>query len=183
MKNTFRDDELKFLANLVGKTFKYVAGPDLWHPLTAPSVYIVTEGFSISLDATSEELDFNGDWEDFSAIHLRTLSIQEIDDAVNLGFAYKKFSGEDILSVKVVTDQITGELDRVKNLDYLSHSGIVLEFSRGYIAIVKHDHHQPILKVSYGQELKVDELPHTSHRFDEDLNQSFTFKRKLISVI
>ena len=182
MKHTFTEAELKMLSSLVGKKLKYIAGPDLWHPLTAPSVYIVTEEFSISLDASCEELEFNGDWEDFSDIHISMPSIDDVEEAVNWGYAYKKHSGDEILSVQVVADKISGELDRVQNLDYLSHSGVVLEFSNGYIAITKHDHHQPILIVSYGQEIKVEEVPVTSHRFDEDINQSFTFKRDLISI-
>lgn len=182
MEHTFREDELKMLARLVGKRLKYIAGPNLWHALTAPSVYIVTEGLSMSLDASSEELEFNGEWEDFSEIHLSIPNDSEIDAAVSSGYAYKKHSGEKILSVKVIADKITGQLDGNNNLNYLSHSGVILEFADGFISIMKHDHHQPILKVVYSQDTRPQDIPTPSHRFEEDLTQVFIFSRTLIPV-
>jgi hypothetical protein len=182
MNNTFSKDESGMLANLIGQRLRFIAGPDLWHPLTAPSVYIVTEGESISLDATCVEYEFDGDWEDFCQIHISKPNVQGVEAAVGLGYAYKKYSGEKIMSVKIISDKISGVLNGQTNFDYTSHSGVVIEFAHGCIAIMKLDHHQPILKVIYGEDLESKNIEYPSHRFNEDVFQSFTFEREEISI-
>lgn len=182
MRKIFSEVELESLRSLIGSAFQFVAGPGLWHALTGSSVYVVCDNNPIGVQAYSDEEEFQGEWEDFSRLQLTPVTKKEVEECVQDGFAYRKHMGEFVRGVFVIVDEIFGELDGVKNLDYLSHSGIVLQFDTGYICIAKHDHHQPVIKVTYLDDMSEEQMPHTFNRFDEDLNQKFYLKRTLLDL-
>jgi hypothetical protein len=182
MIKIFGEEEFESLRALIGSTFQFVAGPGLWHALTGTTVYVVCSNHSLSIQAQSDEEEFQGEWEDFSRLQLIPVSSREVEKCVLDGFAYRKHMGEIVRGVFVIVDEIIGELDSVKNLDYVSHSGIVLQFDTGYICIAKHDHHQPVIKVTYLDDMSDEQVPQTFHRFDEDVNQKFYLKRILLNI-
>ena len=182
MRRILSEVELDSLRGLIGSTFQFVAGSGLWHALTGTSVYIVCDNKSLDVQAFSDEEEVQGEWEDFSRLQLLPVTKEEVEKCVQEGFAYRKHIGEIVRGVFVIVDEIIGELDNIKNFDYKSHSGIFLKFDTGYICIAKHDHHQPVIKVTYLDDSSKELMPHTFGRFDEDLNQKYYVERTLLEL-
>jgi len=170
---------MELLGKQVGSSFSHLAGPTLWHHLTAPKVYITTEKAVIELEANCEEMKFGEEWLDISKINVDEVDVSVLEDCFENGNVYKKFSGQEIKSVSLVKDKITGSLDRVPNFEYTCHSAVAIEFAEGYLLISLEDHNLPMLSITYQENLDIETLPQVSNEFEEDLNQHFNVHREI----
>ncbi|NBR64908.1 MAG: hypothetical protein EBS85_03510 [Micrococcales bacterium] len=179
MENLLTTREIKLLGNQVGSNFSNLAGPTLWHHLTSPLVYITTEDAVIALEATCEEIKFGQDWLDISKISVNEADISVLEACFESGNVYKKFAGQEIISVSLVKDKITGALDGVPNFDYACHSAIAFQFAEGYLLVSLEDHNLPMMSITYQENLNLETLPKASNEFEEDLNQHFNYHREI----
>ena len=179
LKNLLTTREIKLLSKQVGSRFSHLAGPTLWHHLTAPKVYITTEKAVIELEANCEEMKFGEEWLDISKINIDEVDVSVLEDCFENGNVYKKFSGKEIISMSLVKDNITGSLDGVPNFEYACHSAVAIEFAEGYLLISLEDHNLPMLSITYQENLDLETLPQASNEFEEDLNQHFNFHREI----
>jgi len=179
LENLLTSREITLLNNQVGSSFSHLAGPTLWHHLTAPRVYITTEKAVIELKATCEEIKFGQDWLDISKINVDEADVSVLEECFENGNVYKKFSGQEIISMSLVKDKITGSSDGVPNFEYACHSAVAIEFAEGYILISLEDHNLPMLSITYLENLNTESLPQASNEFEDDLNQHFNFHREI----
>jgi len=170
---------MELLSKQVGSSFSHLAGPTLWHHLTAPKVYISTQKAVIALEASCEEMKFGEDWLDISKINVDEMDVSVLEDCFEKGNVYKKFSGQEIISVSLVKDNITGLLDGVPNFEYACHSAVAIEFAAGYLLISLEDHNLPMLSITYQDNLDLDRLPQVSNEFEEDINHHFNVHREI----
>ena len=179
MDNLLTTREVTLLSNQVGFNFSHLAGATLWHHLTAPKVFITTENAVIELEATCEEIKFGQDWLDISKINVNEADVSVLEECFENGNVYKKFSGQEIISMSLIKEKITGSLDGVPNFEYACHSAVAIEFAEGYLLISLEDHNLPMLSITYQENLDLETLPQTSNEFEEDLNQHFDFHREI----
>ncbi len=179
LENLLTTREITLLSKQVGSRFSHLAGPTLWHHLTAPKVYITTEKAVIELEANVEEIKFGQDWLDISKINVDEADVSVLEKCFKNGNVYKKFSGQEIISMSLVKDKITGSLDGIPNFEYACHSAVAIEFAEGYLLISLEDHNLPMLSITYEENLDLETLPQASNEFEEDLHQHFNLHREI----
>jgi hypothetical protein len=105
LENLLTSKEITLLNNQVGSSFSHLAGPTLWHHLTAPRVYITAEKAVIELQASCVEMKFGQDWLDISKINVDEADVSVLEECFENGNVYKKFSGQEIISMSLVKDK------------------------------------------------------------------------------
>lgn len=182
MNQLLTNKDLAKLSMLVGREFKYVAGPNLLSNMLDITVYVVAEGLNIEVQGSTEELLIQEEWEDIFKLFIGDATIQNVQEALDRGNVFVKYKGEKINSVKVIQQEIRVDVDNKQELDIKLHTGLVIGLDSGFIYILAQDMHIPLLKVGYSVVLDQNLISNTANRFVQDLNQQVYVQTYLVDV-
>ncbi len=175
-------EQLTELKNMVNQRLSYIAGPNLSSDLSSDYVIIVTDTSFYGLQGDVHQDLLEGFPELYSSIETCAVDNDDLKEAKVNGNQYYFKQGEIISKVLLVTDTIRGFNDSKEAWEYISDVGIVLKLESGYMAITRLGYHDEMLQVTYMEDMKADNLPATSGRFEDDLHSSHTITRSLTEI-
>ena len=175
-------EQLTELKTMVNQRLSYIAGPNLSSDLSSDYVIIVTDTSLYGLQGDVHQGVLEGFPELYSSIETCAVDNDDLKEAKINGNQYYFNQGEVISEVLLITDTIRGFNDSKEAWEYVSDVGIVLKLESGYVAITRLGYHDEMLQVTYMEDMKADNLPTTSGRFEDDLHSSHTVTRSLKEI-
>ncbi len=181
MRNTFSPQDLDLLRSFIGSQLSFVAGPDLWEPLSADLIFVVCGERGLELRGDIFQDSFEGFESDYSKINFSEITQSEVLEATQRGFRYLIHAGELVTGVAILRNQVKHSGKNGNDWDYTSDSGVIFYLSEGALAVTKLGHHDELLQVTYQE--KIDEaLAELNSHFESDFDDQYEFTRVLVPL-
>ena len=176
-QNNLKDFEVELLKTLIGCEYQVIAGPDLWHFLSATKFIIKTDKCSIEISGNVTSLDFEGFEDDYSTLSVAPASEADMLKSHENGNVYVFHSGKQIIDVKIFRETLSEIDPGVSDWIYSTDVAIMLVFADSNLVISKLNHHTELLQATFN-ELEASEFPSPRDGFVEDITktQSVTYQ-------
>jgi len=182
MDNMLTLDQVTELRSILNQRLAFIAGPNLSSDLCSDFVIIATADDFLGVQGDVHQGHLEGFSELYSSIETCKVEKEDLEEARKHGNQYFFKKGEIISRIFLVRDRVQGFVDGKEAWTYNSDIGIVLKLESGHVAITRLGYHDEMLKVTYLDELSVENLPATTGRFEVDVHSNYSLTRSLISV-
>jgi len=169
------------IAALKGQVWRCFGSPGMTDWLTDATAFFCTDGPAITVSGVAEYLDFEGEEDTYSLIHVDD-GVSDFDEAKNAGRLYFFYAGQRVIDILIVRESIVENRDSHEAWRYVTDIGIVFKLSGGVIAVAKVSHHTELLSIVRADTLEDLQIEEPTNIWDDKLGIEYTIGREFIPI-
>ena len=181
-KDLISSKEQRILANLKGATWNSICGNAMDLDSFAWGwVVIDTSHGALRITLESRELDFEGDWDDYSQ-----MSISQSDSGAQAAAAKGEIfyfeRDQEIAEVWLVRDTMTNHRKDGQTIRYVSDVAVVFKLESSWISISKNYHRSEAIDVVRGSKSSPILVTNLESRWESDLLNDYEHEREWLKI-
>jgi hypothetical protein len=175
-------EEVDLLALYIGSTWNSICGNSMDLDFFAWGWVVINTSLGpLRITLESRELDFEGDWDDYSQF-----SIEQSDlgarEAAAKGEIFYFERDQEISEVWLVRDTMTNHRKDGQTIRYVSDVAIVFKFGSSWITISKNYHRSEAIDVIRGSNASPIQVTNLESRWESDLFNDYEHEREWIEI-
>lgn len=182
METTLSNLQIEVLASFIGEEFELIGGESLPEFLMSSSISVFTKNRSVKIFGKVVDGDFEGFDNEYSIFGVSENTPKVIEDILASGNTYNNCQGQTIQDVHIVREMITEFTGQSSTWSLISDVAIVFELTDSAIVISFLSHNTEALRATFAESVNLESVPATGNDFDDDLQNSYEFKRQIFSI-
>lgn len=181
INQTLDPESMTRLAGLRGQRWRYFGGAQLTDWMTEVSLFVSTDGPTLTVSGEVDDLDFEGEEDSYS--HLRVdPGAPDLPAARRSGHMFHFNVGEEIKDVLILRETVTQQIDTQPTWTYITDTAIIFQLETAVIAFAKASQHSELLvavRATNTENLQIDE---PTNLWTNKIGIEHTITRNLISI-